>query len=192
MEKIVLATTNKGKLAEFNEMAKGSNFEFVLIDMPEIDENGVTFEQNSFIKAKEVSKYTDLPVVSDDSGLIVNCLPDMLGVHTARFANEFDTYEKRCEHLINLVNEKNESREAHFVCVITLYYKDGTYYQFKGETYGKIAMKLEGNNGHGYDPVFFSDELNMTFGSASMEQKDMVSHRAKAFNKLKEFLNDKI
>lgn len=191
MKEFVLATTNKGKLAEFNEMGKKVGIKFTTIDMPEIEENGTTFEENSLIKAKAISKITNMPVVADDSGLCIECLPDELGLHTARFLNHLPMKE-RCLELIKKVDEKNTTRDAYFVCVITLIYPDGKYYHFRGETYGSISKTYSGENGHGYDPVFYSNDIQKTFGMASINEKDSVSHRGRAFKKFEEFFYDKL
>ncbi len=191
MKEFVLATTNKGKLEEFNEMGKKVGIKFTTIDMPEIEENGTTFEENSLIKAKAISKITNMPVVADDSGLCIECLPDELGLHTARFLNHLPMKE-RCLELIKKVDEKNTTRDAYFVCVITLIYPDGKYYHFRGETYGSISKTYSGENGHGYDPVFYSNDIQKTFGMASITEKDSVSHRGRAFKKFEEFFYDKL
>lgn len=191
MKEFVLATTNKGKLEEFNEMGKKIGIKFTTIDMPEIEEDGTTFEENSLIKAKAISKITNMPVVADDSGLCIECLPDELGLHTARFLNHLPIKE-RCLELIKKVDEKNTTRDAYFVCVITLIYPDGKYYHFRGETYGSISKTYNGENGHGYDPVFYSNDIQKTFGMASITEKDSVSHRGRAFKKFEEFFYDKL
>lgn len=191
MKEFVLATTNKGKLEEFNEMGKKVGIKFTTIDMPDIEENGTTFEENSLIKAKAISKITNMPVVADDSGLCIECLPDELGLHTARFLNHLPMKE-RCLELIKKVDEKNTTRDAYFVCVITLIYPDGKYYHFRGETYGSISKTYSGENGHGYDPVFYSNDIQKTFGMASITEKDSVSHRGRAFKKFEEFFYDKL
>lgn len=191
MKEFVLATTNKGKLEEFNEMGKKIGIKFTTIDMPEIEEDGTTFEENSLIKAKAISKITNMPVVADDSGLCIECLPDELGLHTARFLNHLPIKE-RCLELIKKVDEKNTTRDAYFVCVITLIYPDGKYYHFRGETYGSISKTYSGENGHGYDPVFYSNDIQKTFGMASITEKDSVSHRGRAFKKFEEFFYDKL
>lgn len=191
MKEFVLATTNKGKLEEFNEMGKKVGIKFTTIYMPDIEENGTTFEENSLIKAKAISKITNMPVVADDSGLCIECLPDELGLHTARFLNHLPMKE-RCLELIKKVDEKNTTRDAYFVCVITLIYPDGKYYHFRGETYGSISKTYSGENGHGYDPVFYSNDIQKTFGMASITEKDSVSHRGRAFKKFEEFFYDKL
>lgn len=193
MKKIVLATTNKGKLEEFNNMAKKYDIEFITIDMPEIEENGSTFEENSLIKAKEISKICNLPVVADDSGLCVVAMDNKPGIHTARYRQDLGAYDKRCKALIDELNEKEtENRSAFFVCVITIVLPDGTYKHFRGESYGKITNELKGNNGHGYDPIFYNEEYNKTFAEMTIDEKSKVSHRAKAFELLEDFLNEYI
>ena len=154
-------------------------------------EDGKTFEENSLIKAKAISKITNMPVVADDSGLCIECLPDELGLHTARFLNHLPMKE-RCLELIKKVDEKNTTRDAYFVCVITLICPDGKYYHFRGETYGSISKTYSGENGHGYDPVFYSNDIQKTFGMASITEKDSVSHRGRAFKKFEEFFYDKL
>ena len=191
MKEFLLATTNKGKLAEFNEMGKKVGIRFITIDMQEIEENGTTFEENSLIKARAISKITNMPVVADDSGLCVECLLDELGVHTARFLNHLPMKD-RCLELIRKVDKKNTTRNAYFVCVITLMYPNGKYYHFRGETYGSISKTYIGENGHGYDPVFYSNDIQKTFGMASITEKESVSHRARAFKKFEEFFYGKL
>ena len=190
MKEIVLATTNKGKLEEFNYMAQKFDIKFIMVPMPEIEENGKTFEENSLIKAKAIMELTGMPVIADDSGLCVKCLNDKPGIHTARYRNDLSTYNERCDALIQEVNSKNSNRDAYFVCVITLIFPDGKYYHFKGESYGSITLEKKGTNGHGYDPVFFSPKINKTFAEASLEEKGSVSHRGLAFEKLEDFFNE--
>lgn len=189
MKEIILATGNAGKVKEFNEMANKYGINFVKIDMPDVDENGDSFEQNSLIKAKAVFDISKgKPTMADDSGLVVDCLNGGPGIHTARYRNDLKTYNERGKALIEEVNKKNESRKAHFVCVLTLITSKGEVVHFRGETYGTIAKECIGENGHGYDPVFISDNLGKTFGMASIEEKDSVSHRSRAFKKLIEWL----
>lgn len=195
MKQIILATTNKGKLKEFNEMGKEIGIEFITVDMPEIIENGKTFSENSYIKAKAIFDIKKMPVLADDSGLEVEVLGMKPGVHTARYRNDLVSYSDRCKALIEEVNSKNnDNRRARFVCVLTLVYKNGEVKSFEGITKGEITKELRGDNGHGYDPIFYSYDLSKTFGQSSINEKDKVSHRGRAFSKLKEFLlsNDTI
>lgn len=189
MKEIILATSNKGKVKEFNEMANKYGVNFISIDMPKIIEDGKTFEENSLIKAKAVFDMYNKSVLADDSGLVVDALDGRPGIHTARYRNDLSTYYERGKALIEEVNSKNEQRSAHFVCVLTLINSKGEIVHFRGETFGDIAKENIGNNGHGYDPIFYSKDLGKTFGEASIEEKDKVSHRSRAFEKLIEWLN---
>lgn len=192
MKSIILATSNKGKLSEFNNLAKDLNVKFIMVDMPDIIEDGKTFEENALKKAKTVSKLYNMPTLSDDSGLEIYALNNMPGIHTARYRNDLDSYEKRANALINELNEKNkDNREARFVCVLCLYMPSGEYQFFKGIAKGKITQKIEGRNGHGYDPIFYSYELKKSFGHSEKDEKNKVSHRAKAFEKLSEYIKTK-
>lgn len=192
--KYVLATTNEGKLKEFRELFKEMNLDIELISMDsyeigEIIEDGNTFEENSIIKAKTVGKITKLPTIADDSGLMIKSLDNFPGIHTARIFPELKTYKEKSKKLIEMVNEKNMDREAKFVCVITLYYPEiDEVKTFYGEALGEILYELKGENGHGYDPLFYSYELKKGFAEANMEEKNKHSHRYYAFKKLVEYL----
>lgn len=111
-------------------------------------------------------------------------------MHTARYRNDLKTYYERAKALIQEVDNKNSTRDAHFVCVLTLVTTKGEIHHFRGETFGKIAKDCMGENGHGYDPIFYSTDLGKTFGQASIEEKDKVSHRSRAFEKLIKWLNE--
>ncbi|WP_064612161.1 RdgB/HAM1 family non-canonical purine NTP pyrophosphatase [Streptobacillus moniliformis] len=191
--KIVLATKNEGKLEEFRSMFKDLNIEILSekeFNVGEIVEDGLTFEENSLIKAKGVSEISGLPAISDDSGLCIDALDGKPGVHTARWFNEFENYNDRCKKMIELVDKKNTNRDAKFISVITLYFPNGEKYIFRGETEGSISHELKGNLGHGYDPIFYSKDLKMNFAEAGTELKNTVSHRGRAFKKLREFLEN--
>lgn len=191
--KIVVATKNKGKIEEIKNMFKKLDVEILSIDYDDVEENGKTFEENSLIKAKSVKKLTPYAVISDDSGLCIEELDNWPGINTARIFPDLKTYDLKCKKMIETLNEKKlENRNAHFVSVITFIDYDGNVYQFRGETKGYIENELLGENGHGYDPIFFSYELNKTFGQAKMEEKEKVSHRGRAFSKLYDFLLNKM
>lgn len=191
--KIVLATKNEGKLEEFRAMFKDLNIEIVSekeFNVGEVVEDGSTFEENSLIKAKTVSEISGLPAMADDSGLCIDALDGKPGIHTARWFIEYDSYDDRCKKMIEKVNEKNSTRDAKFVSVITLYFPNGETHVFRGETEGSISYELKGNLGHGYDPIFYSKDLKMNFGEAGIELKNTVSHRGRAFQKLREFFKN--
>ncbi len=195
--KIFLATKNEGKIKEFKKITEGMDIEVhsVLdnIDIPDVEEDGKTFEENSSKKAKEISEYTGIITISDDSGLCVDILNGNPGIYSARYSGEDATDEKNIKKLLKeLENIPREKRGAHFVSVVSIGYPDGSVKSFRGETRGEILFEKEGNNGFGYDPVFYSYELKKSFGLATEAEKKSVSHRSKAFKKLKEEILDKI
>ncbi len=169
--KIVFATGNAHKLQEINEISKGSGIEFVLpADGFSPVENGETFEENSFIKAKEAARVSKMISLADDSGLCVEALDGAPGIHSARYA---ETAQARIDKLLNVLkNEQN--RKAKFVCVMTLVDKDGNIlFQTRGECHGEIAYKQSGTNGFGYDPIFLVEEGEN--GSAATDGNN-ISH----------------
>lgn len=191
MEKLVIATKNQGKLREFKKLL-GDRFEVVSADQvgffDDVEETGVTFEENSYIKAKAVFDFCGMNALADDSGLKVDALSGAPGVYSARYAGEDTTDEKNYRLLLkNLEGEKN--RAAHFETAITLITKDKVY-KARGKTFGKILLVPVGAGGFGYDPVFFSDDLNKSFGEATMEEKNAVSHRYRAIVDLLSQLDD--
>lgn len=195
--KIFLATKNEGKIREFKKIIEGMNIEVhsVLdnIDIPDVEEDGKTFEENSSKKAKEISEYTGIVTISDDSGLCVDILNGNPGIYSARYSGEDATDDKNIKKLLKeLENVPREKRGAHFVSVVSIGYPDGSVKSFRGETRGEILFEKEGSNGFGYDPVFYSYELKKSFGLATEAEKKSVSHRSKAFKKLKEEILDKI
>lgn len=180
--KIVFATGNPHKLAEINEISKGTGVEFIL--PPEIfnpDETGETFEENSYIKAKEAAKLSGCISLADDSGLCVDALNGAPGIHSARYA---DTPQARIDKLLkNLTPFGN--RKAKFVCAMTLVDEFGNILNKEiGECYGQIAKNQSGINGFGYDPIFLVDGYNITMADMSEELKNSISHRSVALNKM--------
>lgn len=180
--KIVFATGNPHKLAEINEISKGSGVEFIL--PPENfnpDETGETFEENSYIKAHEAAKLSGCISLADDSGLCVEALNGAPGIHSARYA---DTPQARIDKLLkNLTPFGN--RKAKFVCAMTLVDEFGNILNKEiGECYGQIAKNQSGINGFGYDPIFLVDGYNITMADMSEELKNSISHRSVALNKM--------
>ena len=184
--KIVFATGNLHKLQEINDISKDSGIEFIL--PPEgfnPIENGTTFEQNSYIKAKEAARLSGQISLADDSGLCVEALSGDPGIHSARYA---PTAQKRIDKLLsNLVHTDN--RKAKFVCAMTLVDENGNILtQEIGECFGKIAYKQSGFNGFGYDPVFVVDGYGITMAEMSEDLKNSVSHRYAALTKILNFI----
>ena len=187
--KVFLATKNKGKIKDFEKLTEGMDLEVVTIldgmDIPDVVEDGDTFEENSAKKALEIAKYTGIVTVSDDSGLCVDYLNGAPGVYSARYSGENATDESNMDKLLeDLKDVKKEDRKAHFVSVVTIAYPNGEYQSFRGEVEGEILFERQGNNGFGYNPLFYSYELKKSFGEADDEERKMVSHRARAFRKL--------
>lgn len=195
--KIILATKNEGKIKEFEKLTEGMNIEILSIldniDFPDVVEDGKTFEENSAKKAKEIAEYTGIITVSDDSGLCVDMLNGEPGIYSARYSGENATDCSNMEKLLkNLSNIQKEKRKAHFVSVVSIAFPDGSVKSFRGETEGEILFEKEGNNGFGYDPIFYSYDLKKSFGNAMPEEKKSVSHRGRAFQKLKKEVLEKL
>lgn len=190
--KIILATKNKGKVADFEKLTENMNIEVISfldeeINFPDVVEDGETFEENSMKKALEIAKYTGMITVSDDSGLCVEALAGAPGIYSARYSGENATDSKNIDKLLEeMKNIPQGERQAKFVSVVSIAKPDGTVQSFRGEVEGEIIFERKGTNGFGYNPVFFSYELQKTFGEATMEERVTVSHRARAFRELKE------
>ncbi len=191
--KIIAATGNVGKINEIKKIFSDDNVEIISmgelgIDI-DIEENGTTFEENSLIKARTIAKMTGEIALADDSGLCVEALGGAPGIYSARYAGENATDEERIEKLLNELS-KEENRSAKFVSVIAVVFPDGKEMTACGEVIGKISHKASGNGGFGYDPVFISDELGKTFGDASADEKNKISHRARAINKMYQMIKE--
>lgn len=190
--KIFLATGNKHKIKEIEKIFKMDNVEILSIndgiEIPEIEEDGTTFEENSKKKALEIAKFTNMITIADDSGLCVDALDGAPGVYSARYAgehgNDLDNNKKLVRELQGI-----ENRKARFVCVITLAKPTGETYSFRGEVEGDIIDVPQGTEGFGYDPHFFMKEYGKTLAEIP-EIKNKISHRARALEKLKENLDE--
>ena len=184
--RLVFATSNPHKIQEIKDIAGNSDIEFLL--PPETFdpiENGSTFEENSYIKAKEAARLSGFMALADDSGLCVEALDGAPGIYSARYAN---TPQDRIDKLLANMRGK-ENRNARFVCAMTLVAPDGKIiFQTRGECYGKIAEKQAGTNGFGYDPVFLVGEGETTMAEFSAADKNKISHRGKALRNVLEFL----
>ena len=183
MIKIALGTSNPHKLEEINAMIKEAHpdsVEFVLVE-GEFDpvENGTTFEENSYIKATEAAKIMGIPALADDTGLCVDALDGRPGLYSARYApDQKSKIEKLLGEMQNIPKDK---RNAHFTCTMTLVNPDGTKLHTQtGKIEGYIDTKPHGGHGFGYDPIFFIPELNKTMADLKPEEKNTLSHRARA------------
>lgn len=189
--KIVVASGNKAKLREIAQIFQG----YEIVSMQEagftddIEENGSTFEENALIKARAVSRALGVNALADDSGICVEALGGAPGVHSARFCGRHgDDAANNALLLEKLKDVPQDRRRAYFESCVALCFADGREITASGRTYGRILEKAEGEGGFGYDPLFYSDELGMSFGLASAEQKNAVSHRGKALAALAEKL----
>jgi XTP/dITP diphosphohydrolase len=186
---IVIATTNKGKTAEIGEMLKDFPVNIKNLEdfgpIPEIEEDGETFDENAYKKASMTARILGIPALADDSGLLVEALDGAPGVHSARYAGEKATDKQRCEKLLKEMKGKT-NRKAAFECVISIAVPTGPALTYEARCEGVIAEKPFGNNGFGYDPVFFFPPLKKTFAELSRTEKSRVSHRGKALYELKE------
>ena len=195
--KIFLATKNEGKIKDFKKLTNGMDIEVVsILDniyVPDVEENGITFEENSAKKAIEISKYIGIITISDDSGLCVDYLNGAPGIYSSRYSGENATDSSNIDKLLEEMKYvEKENRTAYFVSVVSIAFPNGKIRSFIGEVKGEILFKRDGNNGFGYDPIFFSYELGKSFGQSSLDEKKSVSHRGRAFNKLKSEILDKI
>ena len=192
MAQIVAATYNEHKLTEYRELLKDQKVEVVGLNaykkMPEIEENGATFEENASIKALAANQYCDIPAFADDSGLEVEALDGAPGIKSARYA---DTDSERIARILRELGD-NWNRRAKFVCVIAIALNGEVIETFRGEVHGVITMEPRGANGFGYDPVFMPDGYDKTFGELDAEIKNKISHRAVAFQKAMQFIEDEM
>lgn len=189
MKKIVFATSNPHKLEELKAIcAEKCDVEFVLPPTGfDPSEDGTTFEANSLKKAKEAARVSKMPALADDSGLCVDALDGGPGIHSARYA---ETAQKRIDKLLDVLKNV-ENRRAKFVCVMTLVDENGNVLaQKRGECYGEIAHFQSGTHGFGYDPVFIVKDTEKTMAELSDEQKNKISHRAKALEQMIEYLKE--
>ena len=181
--KVILASKNQHKLTELSAILSQLGFEIALeseygLDI-DVEETGTTFEENSFLKADAVMKASGLPVLADDSGM-VDALDGAPGVYSARYGHKASDKERTAYLLENMKDVPEERRGAKFVCVITCLFPDGRKIVARGECPGVIARAPHGENGFGYDPVFYLPELGMMYAELPSEQKNAISHRARA------------
>lgn len=185
---IVFATGNQHKLQEINEISKGSGITFILPpDGFAPVEDGTTFEENSYKKAKEANRVSHKMSLADDSGLCVEALNGAPGLYSARYAG---TQQEKIDKILKEL-EPQTNRKAKFVCVMTLLDKNGNILHVsKGECHGKIAKSQSGKNGFGFDPVFIPDEFNGTMADMSEDEKNKISHRGKALSDMLLYLTN--
>lgn len=188
MKKFILATSNPHKVEEINAITHGLGIEFILPPKGfDPIETGTTFEENALIKAKDANKLTNMPVLADDSGLCVDALNGGPGIYSARYA---DTPLSRIQKLLDTIKSVPEDkRGARFVCAMVLLDESGkTLLSTRGECLGKIAFEAKGKNGFGYDPIFLVGDSDISMSELSEDEKNKISHRAKALENVTKFL----
>ena len=194
--KVVLASKNKHKLVEISQITEKFGFDLVLqselgVDIV-VEDTGTTFEENSFLKAEAVMKATGLPALADDSGIAVDALNGEPGIYSARygFDESLDDWGRLLLLLKNTEHVPDGQRQAQFVCVITMVTPEGQTIQARGEIHGELTREARGENGFGYDPIFYYPPLGKTTAELSSDEKNSVSHRGNAlkvfYEKLKE------
>ena len=193
MKKIVFATGNKDKMREIREIMADVDVEVVSMKEAGIEvdvvEDGTTFEENGLIKARAIAQYTDAIVLADDSGLEVDYLDKAPGVYSARFMGEDTSYVIKNQAIIDkLDGVPKEERTARFVCAIAAVLPDKSELVVRETMEGYIGYEAEGENGFGYDPIFYLDEFGCSSAALSREQKNEISHRGKALRAVKEIL----
>lgn len=185
---LVIATTNKNKLREFQEILKELQIEIHSLDdfgpIPPALEDGSTFEENAYKKALHTAKILGLPAIADDSGLVVEALDGAPGVYSARYAGNHASDEDNCCKLLNELDGV-DNRRAYFQCVLSIAVPSGPALTYEARCNGIILNEQRGKNGFGYDPLFFFEELGKTFAELSIEEKSRVSHRGKALLEVK-------
>jgi len=188
LTELIFATGNKGKLAEVQKIFENTNFKIISLydlgDVPEIEETGSTFAENALIKAEAIFNIHKMPVIADDSGLAVEQLNGDPGIYSARYAGENCTYDDNNKKLIKVLREYDTPHKAKFVCS-AIYFDGANKITAVGELPGEIISEYRGTNGFGYDPIFLPDGFDKTLAELTTEEKNKISHRAKAFNKLR-------
>jgi XTP/dITP diphosphohydrolase len=186
---LVIATKNQGKIAEIQDLLVAFAVKLKNLDdfgpIPEVEEDGETFDENAYKKASFTAKILGIPALADDSGLMVEALDGAPGVLSARYAGENATDEQRIAKLLNALKGK-ANRRAAFECALSIAVPSGPALTFEARCEGLISEQPAGQNGFGYDPIFYYPPLNKTFAQMTLKEKSQVSHRGKALNELKQ------
>ncbi len=186
---IVLATRNNGKILEISDLLK--KFPVIIKNLddfgpiPEVEEDGNTFEENAYKKASFTAKILGLPTIADDSGIVVEALGGAPGIYSARYGGTDATDEERCTRLLKELEGK-ENRKAAFECVISIAVPTGAALTYEARCEGLIAERPSGINGFGYDPIFYYPSFDRTFAEITRAEKSYVSHRGKAIREVRD------
>lgn len=193
MNKLLIATHNPGKAREIADLLAPLNIVTVsaaALALPEPEETGATFTENAILKAQAAATASGMPALADDSGLSVAALDGAPGIYSARWAGPGKDFGKAMERVWTELKDKNDHSAA-FICVLSLAWPDGRTESFEGKVEGTIIWPPRGANGFGYDPIFVPEGYDMTFGEMQPNEKEGISHRARAFKKLAEWIEDK-
>lgn len=194
LKELVIASHNKGKIAEFEKMLAPLGVKIYSandLNLPDVEETGITFAENAILKAEALAKISGKPCLADDSGLCVDALGGRPGVYSARYAPNRD-FDKAIVMLVNEIKEsKSDDWSAHFSCVLALKRPNKEIELFEGRVDGKIIEHRRGENGFGFDPVFVPDGYEKTFAEMSADDKKKISHRGRAVEKfLQKVINE--
>ena len=189
IKKILIGTHNDGKFREISDLLpkKITKISPVSLNIESPIENGKTFKENSELKANFFCKKSNSITLSDDSGLSIDCLNGDPGILSARWAKEFGSFDNAMTEILKKVKKSNKDKKAQFVCSLTIQWPDGKKISEVGIIKGNISSK-KGNNGFGYDPIFIPNGQNKTYGQMTQTQKNTLSHRSLAINKLLGFV----
>ena len=188
MKRIVLATNNRHKIKEIKNILSGLSVEIMTLEdfpgAPQVEETGRTLQENAILKAEATCRFTGLPSLADDSGLEVDALDGAPGVLSSRFAGEHCSFEDNNRKLLRMMSGVPwEKRGARFVCVVALMRDSNRTVAARGEVKGFITLEERGENGFGYDPVFYLPKRDKTFAQLPFQEKNSISHRALAFGR---------
>lgn len=192
MLEVLVATNNLGKVKEINDILDDPKIKILTIKdfphLPRIEEDGKTYQENAFKKAKNISEYTGKICLADDSGLEIDYLKGKPGIYSSRWGN---SDEERINKVLKLLeNVPIDKRKAKFVCAAVLFFPDGKTYIVKEECNGSIEFKAKGEHGFGYDPIFLVPEYDKTFAELGDKIKNQISHRGKAMRKIGNIINE--
>ena len=192
-DRILIATTNLGKVKEIRDLVKDLPVEFLALsdveNVPDVVEDGKTFEENALKKARHYAQATDLVTLADDSGLCIDALDGRPGVLSARYAGEHASDEEKCFRVLDEMRDvPDDRRTAMFVCVLAMASPLGEEMIFLGTCEGRITREQRGTGGFGFDSIFYYEEAGCTFAEMDRESKNQVSHRGLALRKLATYL----
>ena len=195
--RLIAATRNKGKLLEIKSIFGSMGFDILGQDEAgvdiEVEETGSTFLENAMLKAKTIVQIANAATIADDSGLCVDALNGKPGVYSARYAGVGASDDARIGKLLaNMAYVDEPNRTAHFASAVAICFPDGRCYTAEGRVYGRITLAPGGEEGFGYDPIFFCDELGKTFAQANADEKNRISHRFRALELLQKNIKEDI